>query len=31
MMCRIFLVRIDRKVWVLGQILYLILATFLFL
>lgn len=27
----LFLVRIDRKVWVLGQILYLILATFLFL
>ena len=27
----LFLVRIDRKVWLLGQILYLILATFLFL
>ena len=27
----LFLVRIDRKVWVLGQILYLILPTFLFL
>lgn len=27
----LFLVRIDRKIWMLGQILYLILATFLFL
>lgn len=27
----LFLVRIDRKIWMLGQILYLILATFWFL
>lgn len=27
----LFLVRIDRKIWMLGQILYLILATLLFL
>lgn len=27
----LFLVRIDRKIWIFGQMLYLILATFLFL
>ncbi len=27
----LFLVRIDRKIWMLGQILYMILATLLFL